>query len=395
MGYNMVIFEFKCHTCGKRYQRDEVRYLCPYCSPEKIPHIPLKGVLEVDYDYQEIKRLWNPKKPDLNLFSCVEKEYYPPVIVGETPFQAAPRLAKQLGYKQLFLKNDSLSLSGSLKDRASFLVVAEANRLGIDTIITASTGNAACALAAVCAAANKKAVIFVPASAPIAKLTQLRLYGADLKIVDGNYDDAYRESLIYSQKNTGLNRNTAYNPLTIEGKKSVSLEIFLQNDQNAPDVIFVPVGDGVIIAGVYKGFYDLKEAGLIRKIPRLIAVQAENSDAIHHFFQTGNYSPSSNPKTKADSISVINPGNAYQAVDFIKKSHGTTILVSDNEIMSAQKILAETTGVYAEPAAAASLAGLIKVSNQNIISKDDQIVLLITGHGLKDIEATINYLKCE
>lgn len=389
----MTKFHYRCHTCGKEFERDEVRYLCPVCSPQPIPQVPLKGVLEAVFDYEDIRKKWDPVHPDTELFCCVEKEYYPRVIVGQTPFHKAERLGEKLGFDEIFIKNDGLSLSGSLKDRASFLVVAEANRLDLDQIITASTGNAACALAAVCAAEGKKAVIFVPHTAPVAKLTQLRLYGAELHIVKGTYDDAYRESLKYSLENSGLNRNTAYHPLTIEGKKTVSLEIFIQNGQKAPDVVFVPVGDGVIISGVYKGFYDLFKAGLIAKIPRLIGVQAEASSAIHHLYKSGQYNPSMQPDTKADSISVINPGNAWQAVDFIRKSDGDTVLVTDQEIMQAQKYLAENAGVYGEPAASASLAGLIKVKESGIISKKEQIVLLITGHGLKDIGATIDFLN--
>lgn len=388
----MINFHYECHDCGMKYERDEVRYLCPKCSPDALPKVPLRGVLKVVFDYKAIAKEWSEGHHDLQLFCPVEKEYHPDFEVANTPFMKAKQLGNKLNTPHLFIKNDSLCMSGSLKDRASFLMVAEAERLGLDTLITASTGNAACALSAICAGSGKKAVIFVPKSAPKAKLTQLRLYGADLKIVDGNYDQAYRESLLYSQTHQGLNRNTAYHPLTIEGKKTVSLEIFMQNNQKAPDYVFVSAGDGVIISGVYKGFYDLYLAGLIEKIPHLICIQAQASDAIHRLFVNDEYNAALNPDTVADSISVINPGNAYMAVDAIKKSEGFTLLVSDQEIMDAQKILAENTGIYAEPAASASLAGLIKCINNQSIDTNKEIVLLITGNGLKDIEASIRYL---
>lgn len=387
----MIGFHYKCHTCGKTYQRDEVRYLCPECSPNELPEIPLKGVLECVLNYETINQSWNQQQADLDIFSPVDKKYYPRIQVGNTPFFKVERLGDKLCLNNLWIKNDGASLSGSLKDRASFLVVAEANRLGLDTVITASTGNAACALSAICAADCKKAIIFVPKTAPKAKLTQLRLYGADLRIVDGSYDDAYRESLLYSIHNQGLNRNTAYHPLTIEGKKTVALEIFKQNNFKAPDSVIVPVGDGVIIAGVYKGFYDLFKAGLIEKIPKLISIQAEKSSAINNLYNTKLYQASKDPSTIADSISVRNPGNAYMAVDCIKNSEGFCVNVNDNEIMEAQKYLSENSGVYAEPAASASLAGLIKAKDR--FYKDEQIVLLITGNGLKDIDASIRFME--
>jgi threonine synthase len=383
-------FKYICTDCGKSYNQDEVKYLCPSCSPETIPQVPLKGVLQCSFNYSDIAKKSSLEGFNIDLFSPVDPVFYPKTKVGNTPFIQLNNLQNQLKLDNLWLKNDSLNLSGSLKDRASFLVVAEANRLGLNTIITASTGNAACALAAICAADNKKAVIFVPKTAPKAKLTQLKLYGADLKIVDGTYDDAYRESLIYSQKNAGLNRNTAYHPFTIEGKKTVALEIFAQNNYKAPDYIFVPVGDGVIISGVYKGFYDLKMAGFIDKMPVLVSVQAEKSSAINNYFNTGVYKPSLNPDTLADSISVTNPGNASMAVKALKDTNGLAVNVSDLEIMQAQTLLASSSGIYAEPAASASLAGLIKIKSQ--IPANKQIVLLITGNGLKDIDASINFL---
>jgi threonine synthase len=268
-------------------------------------------------------------------------------------------------------------------------MVAEANRIGEDTLVTASTGNAASALAAVCAAAGKKAVIFVPRTAPKAKLVQIVLYGANIVLVNGSYDDAFRMSLEYTQSKGGLNRNTAYHPLTIEGKKTVALEIFAQNNFRAPDYIFVPVGDGVIISGVYKGFWDLKQAGLTEKMPKLVCVQAKSSDAIHHYIVTGRYRKAFKTKTIADSISVSVPSNAHLAKRAVAESRGFSILVSDPEILEAQTSLAKTTGIFAEPAAAATLAGLKRAVSEKRISRTAQVVLLITGHGLKDIEAPL------
>jgi threonine synthase len=274
--------------------------------------------------------------------------------------------------------------------------VAEANRLGEDTLVTASTGNAASALAAVCAAAGKKAIIFVPGSAPKAKLVQMIVSGARVIPIRGSYDDAFDLSLEYTKVKKGLNRNTAYHPLTIEGKKTVALEIFEQNHGKAPDIILIPVGDGVIMGGVYKGFYDLKMAKLISDMPRLVCVQAEKSNAIHNYIVTGQYKNAEKPDTIADSISVSVPSNAHLARKAVLDTCGFSMTVTDEEILEAQSLLACTTGIFAEPTAASVVASLMQISRKpEILSKDKdkQIVLLITGHGLKDIDAPMGRIQ--
>jgi threonine synthase len=389
----MTSFLYQCTTCGKLYPRDEVRYLCPDCAEDYRPGIPLVGVLLAQFDYVAIRKRFKKLDPDWSLFSAVEDKYYPPYPLGHTPFFPAAALGKALGFENVWLKNDGLNPSASLKDRASFLVVAEANRLKESSIVTASTGNAASALAAVCAAAGKQAIIFVPESAPRAKLVQMVLYGARVIPVKGSYDDAFRLSLEYTASKGGLNRNTAYHPLTIEGKKTVGLEIYEQNRFKAPDVILVPVGDGVIISGVFKAFCDLKAAGLISKLPRLVCVQAERSAAIHHYIRCGKYQDARRPDTIADSISVSIPSNAHLARKAVLDSRGFSVTVTDQEILRGQKLLAEKAGVFAEPAAAATVAALKKLRGSELLGRKEQIVLLITGHGLKDVEAAMKSIR--
>ncbi len=243
-------FEWVCGECGRAYARDTVRYLCPACGPSYVPGAPLRGVLEARFDTPALAARWKAGEALAGLLCAVEREFHPPYPVGGTPLFRAPRLEAALGLGDLWIKNDGQNPSGSLKDRASFLVVAEALRLGERTIVAASTGNAASALAAVCASAGTTAIIYVPRTAPRAKLVQMVLYGADVRLVDGTYDDAFALSLEHTARNGGLNRNTAYHPLTIEGKKTVSLEIF-EAFGGAPDWVVMPVGDGVIISGVW------------------------------------------------------------------------------------------------------------------------------------------------
>src|ERR1017187_3177682 len=350
----MVKFAYRCSTCGKRYGRDEVRYLCPECGRSYRPGMPLRGVLTAEFDYRSIRRKFRRTRPDWGLFCAVEPRFFPPFEMGATPFFRSAALGGAFGLGDVWIKNDALNPSGSLKDRASFLVAAEANRLGEGTIVTASTGNAASSLAAVCAAGGKRAVIFVPQSAPKAKLVQMLLYGALVVPVRGTYDDAFRLSLEYTARHGGLNRNTGYHPLTIEGKKTVGLEIWQQNGWRVPSVIVVPTGDGVILGGVFKAFEDLREAGLIPRLPRLVCVQAEKSCAIHRYISTGRYRNASNPATIADSISVSVPSNAHLARAAVLRSRGFSLTVSDREILEGQPTLAATSGVFAEPAAAAA-----------------------------------------
>jgi threonine synthase len=355
--------------------------------------MPLVGVLEAEFDYICIARDFRRDKPDWDLFSAVEREYFPAYPAGNTPFSPAPRLGERLGRPGLWIKNDGLNPSGSLKDRASLLVVAEAARLGEKTIVCASTGNAASSLAAVCAAAGRRAVIFVPRSAPRAKLVQMLICGARVIPVRGSYDDAFRLSLEYTQRRGGLNRNTAYHPLTIEGKKTAGLEIFAQNGMRIPDAILVPVGDGVIISGIFKAFYDLRAAGLCDRLPRLVAVQAESSAAIHDYIVSGTFRPAASPATIADSISVSVPSNPDLARRAVLESGGFSVTVSDERIMEAQALLATEAGVFAEPAAAAAAAALLTDEVRERLHPDWQIVLLVTGHGLKDVEAALSRLR--
>jgi len=389
----MTKFVYQCSNCGKRYQRDEVRYLCPLCARDYRPGIPLVGVLSAQFDYGAIRKRFRRERPDWNLFSAVEEKFFPPIAVGNTPFFQSVALGDKLGFGNVWIKNDGLNPSASLKDRASFLIVAEGNRLKENTVVAASTGNAASALAAVCASAGKRALIFVPQNAPKPKLVQMVLYGATVVPVRGTYDDAFRLSLEYTTSRGGLNRNTAYHPLTIEGKKTVGLEIWQQNDWRVPDAILVPVGDGVIISGVHKAFCDLKAAGLISQLPRLVCVQAGKSNAIHHYIESGIYENAPNPNTVADSISVSIPSNAHMARKAVLESSGFSLTVSDDEILQAQRVLATTTGIFAEPASSAVVAALKKLRGSKRLGRKEQIVLLITGHGLKDVETAMRNIQ--
>ena len=376
-------FYYRCTDCGTEYPGDQIRYLCPQCKQAAGEF--QAGVLETILDPEYLASL--KIRPivmteDFLVYQLPDAATYP---VGNTPLVAPDNLRKRYGFPNLFLKNDGANPSGSLKDRASQLVAAQALFHKEKTVVLASTGNAGSAMACAGAALGLQVILFVPATAPKAKLLQSVLYGATVIPIRGTYDDAFKLSIEYTRKFGGINRNTAYNPLTIEGKKTVSIEIFNQLGRNAPDVVFVPVGDGVIYAGVYKGFADLKTAGLIGKIPQIVGVQSTGSNAIAQAFQSGKMLPIAKATTNADSISVASPANGRMAVKFMRACNGWATEVSDAEISQAQVQLCKEAGVFVEPAAAAAWAGFLK--DRERLKPSQKIVVLLTGLGFKDLGA--------
>ncbi len=367
-------FNYRCTVCGVSYEIGPDLSVCPDCSQNQQADQPLTGILEV-----ELRGALDRLSSVLELLP-IEPEYFPPVPVGNTPLWKPENLRRATGFKRLYIKDDGLNPTSSFKDRASYLVSAAAKKFKIEDITLASTGNAGSSMAGIGAAAGQHVTLFLPKAAPAAKLVQALQYGARVFRVDGNYDKAYDLSLAFSEKKGGMNRNTAYNPLTIEGKKTVSLELFSQLDQ-APDLVFVAVGDGCILSGVYKGFRDLVQLGFISAVPTIIGVQAETSDALTRAFNTGIFEniPTS---TVADSICVDVPRNGVHALSMLKKFAGRMMTVSDQEILLAQSCLASTTGLFAEPAAAAAFAGFQKAAPG--LDPDAVVVILTTGNGLKD-----------
>ncbi|NMC98386.1 MAG: threonine synthase [Bacteroidales bacterium] len=378
---------YQCNDCDSIFESEKTEYLCPRCTSKNKPDSPPLGVLRVLYNYAAIK------KRSANLLSfLINKDFLPLLPIQNTDSLPFLRVGKTPLYRiqkqsvTVFLKDDSLNPTFSFKDRASAIVSAYAKENNIQTIVAASTGNAGSSLAGICAAQNQKAVIFVPAAAPKAKLTQIMMYGAQIVPVAGNYDMAFDLSVEITRKYGFYNRNTAFNPLTIEGKKTVSFEIVQQLNGDVPDKVFVPVGDGVIISGVFKGFEDLLALGIICKMPQIIAVQAKGSSNIIDNLDSETFI--SNPsKTIADSISVDIPRNFYMAKKYIKKYNGLGLKVSDEEILNASKTLTSMFGVFSEPAASTAYAGFLKLQSQNMIEQNEKVLILLTGSGLKDLNA--------
>ncbi len=381
-------FEYICSDCGKVYETDKIMYLCPECEKENDGTTFSKGNLIVELSDEILKKAKEKEHVTPNDFypyQATDEDAYP---IGVTPLMSPRRIQKALGIPNLLFKLDSQLISGSFKDRASYEVALQAKALGERKIALASTGNAGAAMSAVGAAMDLDIILFVPASAPINKLMQSVLYGAKVVPVKGSYDDAFKLSIEYTKRKGGINRNTAYNPMTIEGKKSVSIELFEQMGRKAPDAVYVPVGDGCIIAGVAKGFIDLKKAGLIDKMPRIIACQSEESRAITNALLNDDYS-AFDATTRADSISVSLPANGRMAVRYIKESLGWAVTVEDEEILDSEVELTKYAGVLSEPAAACAYAAFKKDKEhfKEGLGENATAVVLLTGTGFKDMKA--------
>jgi threonine synthase len=389
---------YQCSLCGGEYGPDEVQYTCPKDG----------GNLDVVLDYAGIRRRTRPEEIAASQEASLWR-YLPLLPVGEpggagtplhaagwTPVFAPPRLRGELGLPNLWVKDESRNPTASFKDRASAVVVARARQTGAEVVVTASTGNAGAALAGMAAAVGQKAVIFAPRTAPPAKIAQLLIFGAQVLLVDGTYDNAFDLTILAAQEFGWYCRNTGYNAFTAEGKKTAALEIWewyntlaRRTPHTAPLTIFVSVGDGNIISGIHKGFKDLLALGWLEHMPRIIGVQAEGSAAIAHAFHahTEVITPVS-AKTLADSISVDLPRDGVRAVRAAAQTGGTYVLVSEAQILAAIAALGKA-GIFAEPAGAASYAGLVKAAADGLVKPDDPILVLNTGSGLKDVRAAM------
>ena len=377
---------YRCIECGEEYEPDGIMYTCPNHDD------PMKGILDVVYDYDaidedfadelggEIPDLWK-YRPFLPVAEDAE-----PVTLGEggTDLIEAPRLGEKLGI-DLHVKDDSRNPTASFKDRATTVSVTKAKHHDHDVVTCSSTGNAAASLAGYGARGGLDARIFVPESAPEGKLAQPLVYGADVIQVQGTYPEAGRLSLGVTEKYGWYNRNAAFNPFQVEGKRTAGLEIAEQTMGDVPDWVVVSVGDGCTIAGVWKGLKEFEKLGYIDETPKMLGVQAEGAPVIHEAFH-GEESLDQKAETLADSIAVSAPANLRKAVNAMEESDGNSVAVSDQEILDAELELGSTEGLFTEPAAAAIIAGTEKALEKDIIEEGESVVVVSSGFGLKDLD---------
>ncbi|GMR02605.1 MAG: threonine synthase [Acidimicrobiia bacterium] len=383
-----------CVICGTTYPAEFAGYVCPDHGTE--------GILDVVYDYERVsselskaslaanrdRTMWRYRA----LMPLGADAPVPPLTVGGTPMYDAQPLAAQLGLARVWVKDEGREPTASLKDRASAMAVVKARERGAEVITTASTGNAAAALAGMSASVGLKNVIFVPASAPEAKIAQLLAYGSTVALVNGSYGDAFDLCMAAAHEYGWYNRNTGYNPYMTEGKKTAGLEILEDLSWHAPDAIFVSVGDGSIIGGIHKAVKDAVALGWIDRIPRIYGVQAAGSDFLVQAFESGEDVLTKAPisaSTVADSISADLPRDRIKAMAAVIDTGGAYLRVTDDEILAAIPALARGSGVFSEPAGAAAYAGLVAATDLGHVGPDDSVVVLATGSGLKDVASAM------
>lgn len=376
-----------CVKCGGRYGRGEC-ITCPECG--------LDGILDVDYDYDELRRSVseNPLR-SRQVKTIFRYEDFLPISrpapemlkVGMTPLYKFGKLAEVTGLDEVYLKDETVNPSSSLKDRASAVGIAMAIEDGKEAIACASTGNAASSLAVLSASVGVCSYIFVPEDAPKPKLYQIGACATRVFRVKGTYDDAFDVATESIDRWGWYNRNCAINPYLVEGKKTCSLEIYEQLGYSIPDWVVAPIGDGCILSGQWKAFRDLRAAGLTDSSPRVLGVQAEGCSPVVDAFLDNREPYLEKPRTLADSIRVGRPRNWRKAVKALRDSGGAAVKVSDEEIVTAIELLGKHTGVFAEPAGSTAFAGLIRAAREGIIKRTDRVVFLVTGSGLKDPES--------
>ena len=375
-----------CINCGEEHEADEIVYFCRRCG----------DLLEIEYDYEEMaERLERSDWRSLPLSVWRYRDFLPirdlskvvSLNEGGTGLHLCSRLAKVIGLKRVYVKNEGENPTGSFKDRGMTVGVTKALELNMKTVICASTGNTSASLAAYAAKAGLRCIVLVP-SGKIAygKLVQALAYGAEIVQVRGNFDQALRTVIELSERHGEVYLLNSINPYRLEGQKSLAYEVCDQLGGRAPDRVVLPVGNAGNISALWKGFTEFYKLGLVNSLPRMVGVQAEGASPIAQAIKRGSdvVTPVENPETVATAIRIGAPVSWKKALRAIRDSDGTAETVTDEEILEAQSMLARCEGLFVEPASASSIAGLKKMVELGEIDRDETVVCVATGHGLKD-----------
>lgn len=383
----------KCIECGQEYNPQEVIYTCHKCG----------GLLSVEYEKSKIPsdldEIW--KKRPLSVWRYAEllpirnKEKAVSLGEGGTNLNRCKRLSEKLGLKRLYVKNEGENPTGSFKDRGMTVGVTMALELGMKKVACASTGNTSASLAAYAAKAGLECFVLIPSGkVAFGKLTQAIIHGAKVIQIRGNFDEALKIVREICSKHLVYLLNSV-NPFRLEGQKTAAFEIRDQLSGEAPDKLIVPVGNAGNISAIWKGFKELYEQGMIERLPQMIGIQAEGAapiaNSLKHSLTTVKFVK--NPETVATAIRIGAPVNWKKAVRAVKESCGFMETVSDAEILEAQKLLAQYEGLFVEPASAASVAGLAKLIQMGQIDRDETVVCIVTGHGLKDPDIVLKRFR--
>ena len=381
----------ECINCGTKYPTDLVIYFCRKCG----------DILEIKLDYDITKDILKKsgwRKTPLSvwryrdLMPINDSSKIVTLNEGGTGLHQCKRLGKALGISQLYVKNEGENPTGSFKDRGMTVGVTKAVELGMHSVICASTGNTSASLAAYAAKAGLQCAVLIPAGKiSYGKLAQAIIYGAKVIQVRGNFDQALDIVFKLSEKHRDVYLLNSINPFRIEGQKSLGFEICEQLKNKPLDRLIVPVGNAGNISSIWKGFTEFHNLGFMESLPKMTGIQAEGAAPIAEAIKTGSkdIKPIEKPETIATAIRIGAPVSWKKAVKAIRDSGGTAETVTDDEILDAQKTLSRLEGLFVEPASASSIAGLKKLLENGTIDKDERIVCVTTGHGLKDPDTAI------
>jgi len=380
--------QLECVRCGSTYRGQEDLYGCEECGDGLQLALDLEGLV-----YDSLKHRWRERPlrvwryremlPDGTREVSLEE--------GGTPLLSVDVLGPAASGIHAFVKNEGQNPTGSFKDRGMTVGVTHARAIGRRRVICASTGNTAASLAAYASRAGMEGVVLVP-SGGIAKgkLAQALFEGARVVGLQGTFDDAMRV-VVEAAKRLDAYVLNSINPYRIEGQKTAAYEVFEQLGGRVPDWLVCPVGNGGNLAAYWKGFQELKEIGATEDLPRLVGVQAEGAspiaDAIIHGYEE--IHAVEKPETVASAIRIGNPANWRKTIRAIRESDGTALKLPDAVILEGQSLLARHEGIFVEPASAASVAGAMRLASQGFFEDGERVVLVTTGHGLKDPEAAL------
>ncbi len=370
-------FDLRCTECGSTHQADMATLECTRCgAPLDVHYADVKdgfqGVQPAGWQGPPIP---TPLHDDSATVSIGE---------GGTPTVPLPALGFELGLSRLYAKLEFVGPTGSFKDRGTGAMISVARELGVTELVEDSSGNAGASVSAYAARAGIKAHIFAPFTAPRAKLQQIRAYGAETHSIDGPREAATDAAVDFYKANGLVYASHNLSPYFIEGTKTFAYEVAHQFPGRLPDHIVMPVGNGSLFIGAWKGFRELIEAGHVSSMPRLHAIQADAVMPLAAAFQGNAWTPDPSRKTIAGGISVGAPPRLNQALKVLNDTGGTALAVSDNDIVIWHGLVARREGLYVEPTSAAAFAGLEKLVEQGLIGTDEIVLVPITGSGLKD-----------
>lgn len=384
-------FWYECIECGGKADPRKKLYTCPKCG----------GLLEIELDLDELSKELDRGRLRKEPLSVWKYRMFMPIFddskivtlhEGGTPLHRCPRLEREVGVKEIYVKNEGANPTGSFKDRGMTVGVTKALEFGAEIVACASTGNTSASLAAYAAKAGLRCFVVLP-SGKVAqgKLAQTMMHGAEVVGIKGNFDQALAVVRRICDERGDIYLLNSVNPFRLQGQKSIGFEIADQLNWEAPDRIVVPMGNCANIWAIYKGFMEYRAVGVIKDAPMMTGIQAVGAmpivDAIKRGL--GKFVPVEKPETIATAIRIGRPVNGPKAIRAIRASKGTAECVTDKEIISAQKLLARLEGLGVEPASASTIAGLKKLVEAGVVDKDERVVCIATGHMLKDPEEAI------